>query len=249
MTRRPAASATESVAKGAAPPVAVPVDRSQSGESGYLAALMAPDTPPMIVDVGAHDGLSWSNAAYFIDGGWTALMLEPMPKAFAELQSRYAGNPRVICRQIACADRCGTMDFVIGEDQLAMLSALAPASDPDGAPGPTGGASTGEVSTGGAEAEAGHRIPVRVETLTRVLTAIDWPRDFAILSVDAETMDYEVLLGLDFTRFRPRFIVVEDYEPKRAYVDHMLISEGYRHLTRLGANHIWKHRYVSPWRR
>lgn len=238
MTTQPVAPAIEPTPtppKLAPPKLAppVPVDHSQSGESGYLAALLAPDTPPYIVDVGAHDGVSWSNSAYFIAGGWTALMLEPMPKAFAELAGRYAGNSQVICRQIACADRSGTMDFVLGDDHLAMLSALAPDSQ------------------GGAEdaADAGQRILVRVETLTRVLTEADWPYDFAILSVDAETMDYEVLLGLDFVRFRPRFIVVEDYAPKRPYVDHLLISEGYRRLTQLGANHIWKHRYTQAWRR
>lgn len=207
---------------------AVPTDYSQGGESGYLAALLAPDTPAYVVDVGAHDGISWSNSAYFIEGGWTALMLEPMPKAFAELQARYAGNPRVICRNLACADRAGTLPFVLGDDHLAMLSALAPAK--------------------GTEDGRGRSILVEVDTLTRVLAREGWPRDFAILSVDAETMDYEVLLGLDFARFRPRFVVVEDYGPKRPFLDHLLISEGFRRLTRLGDNHIWKHRHVPVWR-
>ena len=204
----------------------VPTDRSQGGESGYLAALLPPDTPAFIVDVGAHDGISWSNSAYFIQGGWRALMLEPMPKAFAEMQGRYAGNPRVTCRNLACADRAGTMPFVLGGDHLAMLSALAPEAETES----------------DSESGAGQTIRVTVETLTRVLEGEGWPRDFAILSVDAETMDYEVLLGLDFARFRPRFVVVEDYGPKRPFVDHLLTSEGYRRLTRLGDNHIWKHR-------
>lgn len=218
---------------------AVPTDYSQNGESGYLAALLSPDTPALIVDVGAHDGISWSNSAYFIEGGWTALMLEPMPKAFAELQARYAGNPRVKCRNLACADTIGTLPFVLGDDHLAMLSALAPAG---------GRREEGRGEEGRREEEA-RSILVEVDTLTRILMREGWPRDFAILSVDAETMDYEVLLGLDFVRFRPRFIVVEDYGPKRPFLDHLLISEGYRRLTRLGDNHIWKHRYVPVWRR
>ena len=243
MTTAMRGPATASLSKLAAP---VPVDCSQSGESGYLAELLGPDAPSYIVDVGAHDGISWSNSAYFIAAGWTALMLEPMPKAFAELAARYADNPRVICRQVACADRSGTMDFVLGGDHLAMLSALVP--EPGGAMAPQEGG--GEAKSGTeASKESGAAIRVRVETLTRVLAAVGWPRDFAILSVDAETMDYEVLLGLDFPRYRPRFIVVEDYAPKRAYVDHLLASEGYRRLTQLGANHIWKHRYAPTWRR
>lgn len=215
----------------------VPTDYSQNGESGYLAALMPPDAPAFIVDVGAHDGISWSNSAYFIEGGWRALLLEPMPKAFAEMQARYAGNPQVACRNLACADRAGTLPFVLGDDHLAMLSALAPDAVGVGEP------------ESGTDGESGQTIRVTVETLSRVLEAEAWPRDFAILSVDAETMDYEVLLGLDFARFRPRFVVVEDYGPKRAFVDHLLLSEGYRRLTRLGDNHIWKHRNVVTWRR
>ncbi|HKK29926.1 MAG TPA: FkbM family methyltransferase [Alphaproteobacteria bacterium] len=207
-------------ALGEAAPPARPADRSQGGESSYLAALISPDAPPLIVDVGAHDGISWSNSAYFIEDGWTALMIEPMPKAFAEMQARYTGNPRVVCRNLACADKAGILPFVLGDDHLAMLSALAaPDSKADGL-----------------------SILVKVDTLTRILERESWPRDFAILSVDAETMDYEVLLGLDFARFRPRFIVVEDYGPKRPFLDHLLLSEGYRRLAQLGDNHIWKHR-------
>lgn len=232
-----ATAASAAVATGGSP---VPKDYSQTGESAYLAALQRPDDPAYIVDVGAHDGISWSNSAYFIEGGWTALMIEPMPKAFAELAGRYAGNPRVLCRNLACANRAGTLPFVLGDDHLAMLSALAPETAPQSAPE----IAPEEGETGAGPAAGAQTIAVAVDTLTRILDREGWPPDFSILSVDAETMDYEVLLGLDFGRYRPRFIVVEDYEPKRRFLDHLLQAEGYRRLAQLGANHIWKHRSV-----
>ncbi len=51
---------------------------------------------------------------------------------------------------------------------------------------------------------------VKVRTLTSLLEEHDSPADFSLLLVDAEGVDYEVLAGLDFDRYRPRVIVTEE---------------------------------------
>ncbi|MFD2203192.1 FkbM family methyltransferase [Shivajiella indica] len=47
-------------------------------------------------------------------------------------------------------------------------------------------------------------------TLTDILDRYHAPKDFDLLGVDAEEHDLEVLKGMDWNRYRPRLVVVED---------------------------------------
>ena len=48
--------------------------------------------------------------------------------------------------------------------------------------------------------------------LTSILDQYGAPAQFELLSIDAEEHDYEVLTSLDFDRYRPKLVVVEDEE-------------------------------------
>lgn len=69
-----------------------------------------------------------------------------------------------------------------------------------------------------------------------------FPEDFSLLSVDAEHMDYEVLLGLDFDIFKPRIIVTEDtdlYREKQDQKDQLLRDNGYVLVKKIACNSVW----------
>jgi hypothetical protein len=83
-----------------------------------------------------------------------------------------------------------------------------------------------------------HRV-VRVERLDAVLASQKLPFDFGILSIDAEGMDYEVLLGLDLKQWHPRVIVTEDYETKNKSKADYLSAHGYRHAGQCVDNAMW----------
>ncbi|EKB48731.1 hypothetical protein B879_02690 [Cecembia lonarensis LW9] len=51
---------------------------------------------------------------------------------------------------------------------------------------------------------------IQSTTLTEILDRYHAPQDFDLLTVDAEEHDLEVLKGLDWKRYRPRLVVVED---------------------------------------
>jgi FkbM family methyltransferase len=158
------------------------VDVSQRGEAGMLAALVEPDWPRYLVDVGAHDGRSLSNSFPFLQLGWSGVLVEPLPAAFSQLAALYRDRPDVTCVQAACAAFDGETALAVGDDApIAMTSALRP----------------------------GGELTVRVRTLTSLLDECGAPADFSLLLVDAEGMDGEVVAGLDFDRWRPRVVVVE----------------------------------------
>jgi hypothetical protein len=60
--------------------------------------------------------------------------------------------------------------------------------------------------------------------------------------VDTEGFDFEVLDGLDFSQFRPRIIVTEEYElniDKHAAKYSILIKNRYSLVQKIGFNTIW----------
>jgi hypothetical protein len=61
-------------------------------------------------------------------------------------------------------------------------------------------------------------------------------------------MDYEALLGLEFSRFRPTIIVTEEYEwepDKHAAKYGLLIRNRYTLVQKVGCNTVWADRLAK----
>jgi len=83
-------------------------DYSQSGETAWLRKLVAEyECQQWIIDVGAHDGVSFSNSLPFVKRGWRAILIEPAPEVFSKLSAIMERRKNVTCLPIACSDRCG----------------------------------------------------------------------------------------------------------------------------------------------
>ncbi len=202
------------------------VDLSAAGESALLRGLLRGDVPRYLVDVGAHDGVTISNSRPFVLEGWTSLLVEPHPVLFERLVARYDGVANAILVNKACGPENGILPLYFG----------------------AGGAETG-TSTLCTDQNAWFDatrteefIDVEVVTLTNLLEEHGYPRDFAVLLVDAEGMDYEVLTGLDFARFQPRIVVTEEYilDPHKHNAKYrLLLDNGYTWITQRGSNTFW----------
>lgn len=197
-------------------------DTTHRGEFAALRRLMTPDFPRVVVDVGANNGFYGSNSFPFVARGWRAILVEPHPKVFAKLQKLHHAKPNVTCLNLACAEKSGFFPLHIGDDGEAPSTSTL-SGDPELLKTRTKGT-----------------IVVRVERLADVLATQQIPQDFGLLTVDAEGMDLEVLQGLDFSRWRPRLIITEDYEPKEAKKLEWLTSQGYRLVMPIAGNTIWQ---------
>ena len=198
-------------------------DTTHLGEFSAIKRLLPPGAPKVVVDVGANDGFYGSNSFPFVARGWRAILIEPHPAVFAQLQERFARAPHVTCLNLACAECSGKRPLFLGTDgDSPSLSTLC--TDP------------ALLAQGGRTSET---LTVPVETLADVLEAQQIPHEFGLLSIDTEGMDYEVLLGLDCAVWRPRVIITEDYESKEASKAKYLQSHDYRLATRIKNNSIW----------
>lgn len=194
-------------------------DTTHCGEFDALRRLMTPDFPRIVVDVGANNGFYGSNSFPFVARGWRAIMVEPHPVAFTELQNLHRHKPHVTCLNVACLNVTGTLPMVTGRDP----STSTLSRDPE------------LLKT-----RTQNVIQVEVKCLSDVLNGLSIPRDIGLLTVDAEGMDYEVLLGLDFSRWHPRLIITEDYEAKEAKKTALLTGQGYQLVMPIAGNTIWQ---------
>lgn len=203
-------------------------DTTHRGEFAALRKLVTPDFPRIVVDVGANNGFYGSNSFPFVARGWQSLLIEPHPKVFEQLQKLHRARSNVTCLNLACAEKSGTFPLHVGDDGEAPSTSTL-SDDPELLKTRTSGT-----------------ILVRVERLTDVLAAQQIPEDFGLLTIDAECMDLEVLRGLDFSCWRPRIIITEDYMPKFPAKSELLQKSGYRLQTQIAGNSIWTATGTTP---
>jgi FkbM family methyltransferase len=205
------------------------LNTSQHAETKTLRQLIKPEFPTYLVDVGAYDGVVYSNSYPFVQQGWNAVLIEPHPLAYNLLAEGYRDNPRVVCVNRAIANVKAELPFHLGkEGSISMTSTLSEDNNP-------------LLNA----RRSGHTITVQVEPLTDVLAAQGFPSDFSLLLIDTEAMDYDVLRGLDFERFRPRIIMTEEYIlnlEKHEAKYRLLLDSGYLLYGMIDCNAIWIHK-------
>ncbi len=201
-------------------------DTSQAGEISAIRALIKDGFPEYLVDVGAHDGITISNSRPLTLSGWEAILVEANPRVYPLLERATAGMRNVRCANVACSDRPGVSPLYFGSDSPGGAMATLCTDE-----NPWFDAARSDAST-----------DVEVRTLTQLLDESRWPKDFSLLLVDTEGMDYEVLVGLDPDRYRPRIVVTEEYpwNPEKSRDKfRLLLDRGYSFHAQVGCNTMW----------
>jgi FkbM family methyltransferase len=200
---------------------------SQFGEDKLLDRVLT-DPAAYCVDVGANDGASGSNTRRFVDKGLHAVLIEPDPRAHAALQRlhQYRSTVQIINSAVGAAD---------GETRLFLprTNTQLTSCRPAGAPYPDA-------------FEDGEQITVPLEKLDTILERHAPQLPFALLSIDVEGTEYEVLQGFSVTRWAPRVVVIEThYEPigyqtaNLQQIHEYMMAASYRPCRRTESNTIF----------
>jgi len=197
-------------------------DTTMKGEFRIMRRLVQGDWPQIFVDVGANNGFYGSNSFPFVARGWRSVLIEPHPRAFERLQKLHTGKSSTTCLNIACADEAGEFPLYLSVNDDSSRATLC----------------ADDTAMFRRDRSNNFKM-VRVERLDTVLKAHGIPDDFGILSIDAEGMDYEVLLGLDLKRWRPRLIVTEDSGSKVEKKAKRLAEHQYQQVDKCDANSFW----------
>jgi FkbM family methyltransferase len=196
--------------------VSIGASRSQHGEDELIAQLIPSDCERLFVDVGANDGVSWSNSYNFAEAGFRVLLVEPMPVYAARCALHHCGNPNVFVEPYAISRNLGSATFYVNldaeTDLLAMRSSLQRAIIP-----------SDRVS----------EVTVPTAPLSFLLDKHRVSERYAVLSIDAEGVDLQVLETADLNRRRPQVICIEEGANVQA-IREFLQAKDYRFVTKLG---------------
>lgn len=163
---------------------------SQNGEDLALWDLFDRKREGFYVEVGAYDGVGFSNTYFFEAIGWTGVLVEAAPELYARCT---ASRPYSTAVHAACGAADGTVPFTVvrGEQGVATLSSMTP--------------DRARIEREGGRVEV---VDVPLRRLDDILAAVTGPIDF--VSIDVEGAEIDVLSGFDLERFRPRVLVIED---------------------------------------
>lgn len=80
---------------------------------GYIYEIFFGKTPKSLVEIGAYDGINYSNSSGLIENGWTAILIEPIPIFALAAKSRYINRTNVTVLECAVSDKEELLEFQI----------------------------------------------------------------------------------------------------------------------------------------
>lgn len=144
-----------------------------------------------LLDIGANDGVTFSNSFQLILQGWDALLLEPSMIAYSKLHHTHHTNQRVKC---VCA-AIGTHN---GEALLYESGPHLPHGNDFALLSSFNAAKIQKWRDAGVEF---NEMPVTVITYDRLLEHYNYPV-FDFITIDAEGMDLDILQQINLTNTR-----------------------------------------------
>jgi len=188
------------------------ISYAQNAEDVVLARVFAGQAAGRYLDLGAGDPVVASVTKHFYDLGWRGINVEPIPAKARELRS---ARPDDVTLQVAVGAAPGTAKLHVVEDEWGWSTL------DDDLAGHYRDDRRWQVGV----------VEVELTTLAALLDAHPGPVDF--LKIDVEGAERAVIEGADWTRHRPRVLVVEATEPGSPKPTHeqwepMLLDAGYR---------------------
>jgi FkbM family methyltransferase len=194
---------------------------SQHGEDIAIQELLHGKPKSFIIDVGANDGFSWSNSLSFIELGYPAVLIEPMPLYAQKCRHLHHGNSMVFVEEVAILEEMRTVEFYINNDPERDLLSMA-----------------SSVRREIIQGDSVVKTTVLACPLRYILGRYNVPPVYSLLNVDAEGVDLDVLKSANLEVYRPQAICVE-FGCNEENISAYLRSKSYAHVTTLGPNGIF----------
>lgn len=198
---------------------------AQHGDDDYIWKYFDQKKNGLIVEVGAFDGIHFSNSYSLENIGWRSLCMEPTPAMYKKL---IANRPKAKCFNLAVVgdEDVSQIDFL--SEELGLLSGV--------------NIDVEDVKLRykrrGLKFKEPEKIKVKAKTLNSIFhqQKIN-PGEINCITIDVEGFEMDVLKGFEIEVFKPQMIIIEANTPAHekeliSYLD----QKKYKLLTKLGVN-------------
>lgn len=137
------------------------------------------------IELGANDGLTQSNTALLeFNRGWKGVLIEPSLNAYTECCKN---RPASTCFNLACVSNTFEENEIQGDFNGGMMSSVK-----------------------GVRNGTNALVSVKVSTLEKILDSVG-ATSIDFLSLDTEGYELNILKGLNLSKYRPRYMLIEIY--------------------------------------
>lgn len=165
--------------------------------NSLITAKYGSDFKGTILDLGANDGITLSNSRYFIENGWSAVLVEAGKLPFSKLMNTI--QPNTIAINCAIGNQDGWLTFyestnLLNADDVGLVSSLV----------------ADETQRWRNAGIGFHEYEVACFTWESFLNTHHLKnKNFDIISIDIEGMDYDVLVQMNLTELDCKVLCVE----------------------------------------
>jgi len=199
---------------------------SQSGEDCLLWQFFGERKSGFYVDVGAFDGVLFSNTLSFEEQGWSGICVEPLATFYNLCRQ---ARPNSTCLNLACVADKNVQTVRLYTERLGLFSG-------------TQGHRVADVQSAyqvqGLSFTGFDQTVVPALTLDAILYEYAVPgQEIDFVSIDVEGTELDVLRGFDLARFCPRVVVVEaNSDRAEGRITAHMSGFGFLRAGRLGVN-------------
>ena len=149
----------------------------------------------LFIEVGAYDGISFSNSSCLASAGWEGLLIEPIPEFAQACRTLYSGNQKIKILETAIGSTEKEVTITVAGSLTTTDESMITAYE----------------SIGWAKKSVRNtkKLIVKQRVLDDVLNEMNFNRIIDILIVDVEGKEKEVFDGFDILHWKPRMIIAE----------------------------------------
>ena len=202
---------------------------SQEGEDLLLERHLSSVQNGFYLEVGAHHPFRFSNTYLFYQRGWSGLCIDANPESMTFFKKF---RPRDLCVEVGVSDQEGILDYYVFNDKALNTFSSEKA----------------KFIQEKTDYRLFRKLEVPVKPLNTILEShLPAHRKIDFLTLDIEGFDLKVLRTLDWKKYSPTFVVVEDHlfaleDPGRSEIHQLMTSEGYQLVSKLYISLIYKKR-------
>ncbi len=150
------------------------------------------------VEVGAFDGLSWSNTFGLAVAGWKGIFFEPQPDYYIQCQKNYEDFPNIKIINSCVGDHIGKIKLYTGYSLATTdLESLKEYNKIDWFKGVL---------------DENKHVESNIDTLDNFLEKENFNEEFDVLGIDVEGAEYSVLKGFTISKWKPKLVIIELHE-------------------------------------
>jgi len=165
------------------------------GLADIYSKMFGDKTQGAFVEVGAYDGITFSNTYGLALAGWRGLLFEPHPELYKRCITTYQNMPQVKVEDIGIGEQDGVATLYLGDFLTTTDKNIISAYN---------GLTCQDMFVG--------QVDVSMCKLDTALERNAWPTGFDVLVVDTEGAELAVLSGFNLIKWRPHMAIVEACE-------------------------------------